>query len=175
MTTTHTPSDAPQPQADRPYMPQGYGVPTTVEGLLPWSHITEQLTRATSYWVATVDAAGRPHVRPVWGDYVDGVLYVEGSPRTRWARNMAANPEVSIHLESAQSVLIVEGTAREIRPDPDLAARLLASMSPKYAPLGYQPSADEWNEGGIYAVRARAVFAWTQFPQDATRFRLGEA
>jgi nitroimidazol reductase NimA-like FMN-containing flavoprotein (pyridoxamine 5'-phosphate oxidase superfamily) len=155
-------------------MPDGYGVPQTDEGLVTWSHVVERLEEARSYWVATLDPQSRPHVRPIWGGFVEGTLYVEGGPTTRWARNLAANPVISVHLESGDDVVIVEGTAHEVRPEPALAAQLAERIGAKYRSSGYEPTPDQWDRGGLWAIRPRTVLAWAHFPQDATAFRFGD-
>ena len=158
------------PVASRPHIP-GYGIPETEEGLLPWSHVTEQLTNAAHYWVDTTGPNGEPHATPIWGAFVDGTLYFEGGPGTRRGRNLAANPRVAVHLESGWSPVMVEGTAEEIKdPPPELANKLVESMAAKYEPYNYRPEPDQWKEGGLYAVRPRVVFAWTEFSKDPTRF-----
>ena len=43
----------PQPQASRPSMPDGYGVPDTDEGLLDWSWAVTRLESALNYWFST--------------------------------------------------------------------------------------------------------------------------
>ena len=72
------------PTADRPAIPREYGIPTTTEGLLPWAHLDRRLSEATVYWLATAGPGGIPRVRPLDGLWLDGVLYVGGSPETRW-------------------------------------------------------------------------------------------
>lgn len=159
------------PVASRPHIP-GYGIPETDEGMLPWSHVTERLARAAHYWVDTVDSDGAPHATPIWGAFVDGSLYFEGSPGTRRGRNLADNPNVVVHLEDGWEPVIIEGTAEEVKDPPrDLAGKLVEDMAAKYEERwDYRPSPDQWKEGGLYRVRPRVVFAWTQFPKDCTRF-----
>ena len=99
----------------RPSMPDGYGVPDTDEGLLDWSWAVERLESALNYWFATTRPDGRPHAMPAWAVWLDGGLYFEGSPLTRRARNLAANPAVVVHLESGDEVVILEGEARRGR------------------------------------------------------------
>ena len=64
------------PRVDRPHIP-GYGIPTSTEGVLPWSWAVEQLERTEIYWLATAGADGAPHLIPIWGAWVDGHWYVE--------------------------------------------------------------------------------------------------
>lgn len=161
------------PASDRPNVP-GYGIPETAEGLLPWEHVVERLASAQNYWVDTADAAGHVHATPIWGGVVDGILYVEGGPRTRRGRNIAENPNVAVHLESGSDVVILEGVAEHIVPPrADLAQRLVETLESKYGTMGYHPTAEQWDTGGLYAIRPRKAFAWTDFPSDATRFTFG--
>jgi nitroimidazol reductase NimA-like FMN-containing flavoprotein (pyridoxamine 5'-phosphate oxidase superfamily) len=150
-----------EPTASRPHIP-GYGVPESDEGLLPWSHVTARLEQARNYWVGTVDKDGQPHAVPVWGVWVDGALYFGGGPRTN--RNLQANPKVVVHLESGDDVVIVEGVAEEFTDlEPAVFARFADASAAKY---NYRPE-----EAGGYVLRPRVVYAWTKFPQDATRWR----
>ena len=96
------------PRVDRPNVP-GYGIPRSIDGVLPWSWAAERLEHAEIYWLATADADGSPHLIPIWGAWVNGHWYVEGGP-TRWQRNLRANPRMAIHVElTGGEVVIVEG------------------------------------------------------------------
>jgi len=107
-------------------MPKEYGVPKKGGDLLPWSHVEDRLSEAMVYWISTSGPGGTPRVRPLDGIYVDGTLYVGGSPETRWARDLAANPQVAVHLDGGQDVVILEGEAEllEHGVGPELAERL---------------------------------------------------
>ncbi len=177
----HTMSDRQQvgsaePRASRPHVP-GYGIPETDEGLLPWSHVHERLEKARNYWICTASTEGRPHAIPIWGAWTDGRVFFEGGGHTRWARNLAANAAVAVHLESGDDVVILEGVAEQIfKPDRALFERIDAQYASKYdyKPSNNLKSPDEqpFPEGGLWAVRPRLVLAWTKFPTDMTRFRL---
>jgi len=150
-----------EPVADRPSIP-GYGVPETTEGTLPWSHAVERLERAKNYWIGTASADGRPHAVPVWAAWLDGALYFGVGPRSM--RNIAANPRVTVHLESGDDVVIVEGDVEPFAdPDGTIFPRLADAMAVKY---DYRP-----DEPGGYVLRPRAAYAWSSFPADATRWR----
>ena len=69
--------------------------------------------RAIVYWLATTGADGAPHLIPIWGAWVGDRWYVEGGP-TRWQRNLRENPQMAIHIEIGDEVVIVEGTATEL-------------------------------------------------------------
>ncbi len=158
-----------EPRVDRPYMPAGYGVPASSEGLLPWSHADERLRQARNYWVVTASPAGRPHAIPIWGAWIDGAVYFEGGSDTRWGRNLDANNEVVVHLESGDDVVILEGHAEPVAAvEPSLAERLVEAYGSKY---NYTADPANWSGGGLYAVRPRKVLAWNKFPTNATRFR----
>ena len=161
-----------RPVVGRPEIPDGYGIPEDNKDLLPWSYVQEQMNAARNYWVCTVRPDGRPHVTPVWGVWIDDVLYIEGSLETRRAQNLRANPAVAVHLESGTDVVIIEGEAREVpKPDSALGQRLSEKYRDKYAAMGYAPGPDAWDNGGLFAVHPKTVLAWTKFPQDTTRFQ----
>jgi nitroimidazol reductase NimA-like FMN-containing flavoprotein (pyridoxamine 5'-phosphate oxidase superfamily) len=152
-------------------MPDGYGVPENDDRLLDWSWATERLTTAKNFWFSTTRPDGRPHAMPAWGAWLDGAFYFDGSPETRRMRNLAQNPAISIHLESGDEVVILEGQSRETgKPDADLAQRLAAELARKYGPT-YEPGTDTWDHGGLYELRPRVAFGWSKFPDNVTRWR----
>jgi nitroimidazol reductase NimA-like FMN-containing flavoprotein (pyridoxamine 5'-phosphate oxidase superfamily) len=156
-------------------MPQGYGVPETDEGMLDWSWAVERLKAAKNYWFCTTRPDGRPHAMPAWAAWIDGALYFDGSPETRRGRNLAANPAITVHLESGDEVVILEGeTQYGGRPDRALAERLAAELARKYAPT-YQPSPNTWNEGGLWTLRPTVAFGWSEYPANVTRWRFPNA
>ena len=164
----------PQPQASRPSMPGGYGVPDTDEGLLDWSWAVTRLESALNYWFSTARPDRRPHAMPAWAVWLDGTLYFEGSPLTRRARNLAENPAAVVHLESGDEVVILEGEAHEVgKPDRELAERLSASFTAKYAATKYEyrPPPEQWDHGGLWEMRPKTAFGWSDFPADTTRWR----
>lgn len=157
------------PKVDRPLMPKQYGLPKHKKELLPWSYIVEQMTEAKHYWICTVTLDGRPHATPVDGLWLDDALYFRGSPESLWHRNIAANPAVSVHLESTLKVVILRGHAYGVcRIDRLLAEMLAMASKGKY---GYEPRPEDYQERGVYVFRPHVVIAWKQFPKDATRWR----
>ena len=115
----------------RPVFPLDYGVPESLDGTLPWQHVTERLKKALHYWVSTVDSNQRPHATPVWGAWVEETLYFDGSPQTKRGRNLKGNPNIAIHLESGLDVLIIHGKATEIIPVRELAIKINRGIQPK--------------------------------------------
>ncbi len=165
---------ASQPSVGRPVFPEGYGIPENNETLLPWSYVEERMTEARTYWIGTASKDGRPAVTPVWGVWVDGKLYFDGSPQTRRGRNIAQNSRVVVHLESGDKVVILEGQARILNsaPERSLAERLAAAYTQKYATAGYSPTPEQWDAGGLFIFEPETVLAWTQFPADTTRWKV---
>lgn len=163
-----------EPTVDRPGIPAEYGVAQDTAGLLPWSHVVRRLIDAPIYWIATVGRGGRPRVRPIDGTFLDGVLYVGGSPETAWVRDLAGNRGVSINLDGAErmDVVIFEGNAEWLEPpiDPTLAVKLAAASNAKYPQYGVS-SEDDVRNRGTWAIRPTWAVAWTDFAKDPTRFR----
>ena len=119
--------------------------------LLPWADVQRQLEEAGTYWVIA-QGPGHPHPRPVWGVWVDDTLRLSlGSPVLR--RELAADPTVTVHLDSGTDVVIVEGTASELE-GVDVAPSL-AAYDRKY---DWKYDADTY--GPLTLVRPSTVFAW---------------
>ncbi|MDP9381112.1 MAG: pyridoxamine 5'-phosphate oxidase family protein [Chloroflexota bacterium] len=161
---------APRPR--RLKMPAGYLAAADEETLLPWSHVVARLEQARNYWLATTRPGGQPHVTPIWGVWVDEALYFDGIPTAQWARNMATNPHIAVHLESGDDVVIVEGEAEDVPSitDAHLATRIVKAWDAKYGRLHPSPATD-----GIFRLRPRTARAWTQFPDYATTWRFSDA
>jgi hypothetical protein len=152
------------PAADRPYIAhREYGVPTDLKGLVPWSYVRDRFADEQNYWVGSTGPDGNPHVRPVWGVFVDDTIHFGGGPMTRWSRNLAENPWASVHLESGSEVVIAEGPVERIEDagDPRLPA-IDDAYEAKYNMRHGPP---------IWVLRPTVVLAWKSFPKDATRFR----
>ena len=159
------------PVVSRPRIPPGYGVPKNNQGLLPWSHVIERMTQALHYWICTVDPNGRPHVTPVDGLWINDRLYFGGSPKTRRNRNLSANSAVSIHLDSSEDVVILQGNAHLQTPEHGLAVQLSKATGEKY---GYSPNPEVYEKTGVQVFRPLTVFAWKQFPKDVTRWKFSK-
>lgn len=99
------------PKAQLPRHLEGYGLNDSAEKLLPWSFVAERAAASLNYWVCTVNNRHAPHVRPVWGVWYADELYFGGSPGTRWSRNLAANSQLTVHLEDGTEAVIFEGSA----------------------------------------------------------------
>lgn len=156
--------------AHRPQMAAGYGISAREEGLLNWEWVDSRMAKARNYWISTTRPDGRPHVVPVWGVWLDGALYFGGDKQARRSRNLAANPRVSVHLESGDEVVIIEGVVEEVERDLALLARIADAYASKYPP--FKPEVEPAPGTVNYRVKAHTVFAWTEqdYPNTATRW-----
>jgi hypothetical protein len=147
-------------------MPGGYGIATGGDGQLPWSWVAEQCTAARNYWICTTRPDGRPHAMPVWGLWLEGGIVFSTDPVSLKARNFIARPDVVVHLESGDDVVIVEG-----RMEPMDVALLPAFLDAYEAKYQHRPTEDQTE--GVYQLQADRVLAWREqdFPTSATRFR----
>jgi len=111
---------------------------------ISWDEVAGRLAPARSYWLATIGPSGAPHTVPVWGAVVGGALHCFTSQSTVKARHLAHDPRVTIHLESAEEVVIVEGTFDSLGPPsnhPDVV-KALDQKYPSPDDAGYLPSHD---------------------------------
>ena len=148
-----------------PHMPAMYHGKKR-DKFLPWSHAEERLTSARNYWICTSRPDGRPHSAPVWGFWHEGALYFGTHRESRKARNIATKGDISVHLESGDDVVIVEGVAEKVDAKA-IARQLDAVCKKKYGmPMTVFP------ESVAFRVRPRVVLAWTEkdFPNNSTRW-----
>lgn len=156
-------------------MTEVYGVKISADGPLAWGHAEERLEGARNYWISTTRLDGRPHAAPVWGVWVEGSLYFGTGRNSVKGRNLARSPELVVHLESADDLVILEGEVEEVRDRASFEA-IDAAYRAKYD-MGVVEAADDGEPGGggavWYVVRPRKAHAWLEndFPNTATRWR----
>lgn len=165
----------PNPTAERPSFAPGYGIPSEPAGLLAWDLAQDALSESRTYWLATVRPDGRPHVAPVWAIWLDGAVYFSSDEQARKARNLAQNPEATMHVEfdvdveKGKGVLILEGHVEAVR---GLAERMRAfeAYRDKY---GMSPEGPAGSISPLYAFHLRTAFAWRDepFQKSVTRWR----
>jgi pyridoxine/pyridoxamine 5'-phosphate oxidase len=153
-------------------MPDGYGIKTDEAGLQDWSRFEERMAGSRNYWIATVGQDERPHVMPVWGLWLDGAVLFSTDPSSRKGRNLAARPDVVVHLESGDDVVILEGMVEPVT-DARLLERFVEAYDAKYH---FRPEPGN-PAHGVYAVRPRRGFSWLEkdFPVTATGWRWDSA
>lgn len=94
------------PDASRPGPPGWFE-----DKRLPWSWAERQIVRSRNYWVASVGADGIAHTRPVWGVWLDGALVLSVGGGRMTANLSERGGHVTVHLESGDRVVILEGSA----------------------------------------------------------------
>jgi hypothetical protein len=155
---------------DRPAMP-GYGISTDNEGLLEWPWLSGAMRPARNYWIITARPDHLPHATPVWGVWVDEVFYFCCGQKSQKARNIAANPNVVVHLESGDDVVILEGVLELIK-DKGIYPGLSEEYLRKY---DFDPFGEHGVQPGdpLYALRVKKAYAWREkdFPKSATRWK----
>jgi PPOX class probable F420-dependent enzyme len=62
--------------------------------------LDERLRAETVAWITTVTPGGQPQSSPVWFLWDDGEFLVYAQPHSWKVRNIRANPQVSLHLNS---------------------------------------------------------------------------
>src|SRR5712691_6026877 len=119
---------------------------------LLWSRALKQLEAGTaaSYWLATTNPDGRPHVAAVGALWVDGKIYFTSGTRTRKGRNLAANADCVLSVSLTGIDLVVEGSAVRITDRPTLL-RLVR----RYAAQGWPASVS----GGAFTAEYSAPSA----------------
>ena len=157
-----------EPSAARPKM-DGYGVPQSSEGVLPWSWARDHLARSHNYLLTTVRANGAPHVMPVWGVWFDGAWYFSTAATSRKARNLEQNSKCVVCNESLEEAVILEGVAQRLADD-EIPQQAFADYKAKY----------EWDldpkRGPVWKVTPTTVFAMPeqQFPEGVTKWVFAE-
>lgn len=164
------------PKASRPDLPPGYGIENAIGPpgeRLPWSQVSEWLATARNYWVCTSRPDGRPHTKPVWGLWLDGGFIFSTHPETVTARNLLASSAVTVHLESGDQVLILEGTARRTH-DRSFLTRFGRIYGTKYRWPVSPDDVDPQNpNAAFYWVQPRTAVSWrtaTEIGETITRW-----
>jgi hypothetical protein len=155
----------PEPSASRSTFPADFQLSPSPTGLLPWESVVERLTTSRNYWVAATMPDGSPHVVPTWGLWLDDGLHFGISPGSRWGKNIERHPRITVHLESADSVVIVKGHAALHRLD----IRVADASKQKY---GHRPEPSDTPGEGVYRLQPRVALAWNvrDLANTATRF-----
>ena len=144
MTDTSEAASPAEPIAEHPVFPTGY-VPLTA---LPWAWAEKRLVEALVYWFASSSDTNRPYIRPLWGAWHDNALWFRTG--SRLATYFAARPEVSIHTDGADDVVILDGVVSGPWPTPP---PVVAVLTTKYA---NNPNVDP-----AYVFRPTRAYGWT--------------
>jgi nitroimidazol reductase NimA-like FMN-containing flavoprotein (pyridoxamine 5'-phosphate oxidase superfamily) len=128
----------------------------------PWRRASKLLETARNYWIGTTGPQGRPHSAPVWGIWLDNLLYFSTGEESRKGRNLARNPRVTAHPELDNEAVIIEGTAERIT-DRSKLRRVWNVYNAKY----------DWDVEGypFYVLRPRVAYSFKEdLPETATRW-----
>ncbi len=128
---------------------------------MSWDEIAGRFSEAQNWWAATTGPAG-PHSVPVWGVVVEGALHFYGDPSAVRSRNLAGDPRLVLHLESASDVLLLHGTAVAAGPASGVPA-VNAAYAAKYtdpSDLEYLPDAKLNQASTLYVVTPTRAIAW---------------
>lgn len=145
-------------------------------GMLSWAFVEHRMRTAVNYWIASAGGDGRPHAVPVWGAWLDDAFFFVGTGRK--VRNLRANPQAVVHLESGDEVVIVEGRFEEIGlRSQEFLQRVDEEFVRKYGT--YRPSehlngrsTSSFAPEGLFAVHPQVVIAWSGMASDATRWKI---
>ncbi|WP_042366773.1 pyridoxamine 5'-phosphate oxidase family protein [Streptacidiphilus neutrinimicus] len=144
---------------------------------ISWAEMRVRLVGARSYWVSTASPAAVPHAMPVWGVWLGERFWFSTGSGTAKARNLASNPRVSVHLESAAEVVSVSGVAEAV-PEAARPPEVDAAYAAKYAlPRTGEPATIVVGGSPVFAVTPRRAHGWFEgaFAESMTRWRFPEA
>jgi hypothetical protein len=166
-----------EPKVSRPHWPDALqNSPDSTTGLKPWSWALERLEKSHNYWIATTQPAGPPHLMLVWGIWWEDAFWFSTGPRTRKAKNIAANPHCVIGTEDAAEAVILEGIARKIK-DRSAWKRLAEIYNRKYGG-DIEPMLDS-SGGSVFRVEPEVAFGQDEhaanFTESVTRWKFQKA
>ena len=152
-----------------------YGVPSDLDGVLPWAWAVERLIPNRNYWLTHVDRWGHPHSMPVWGvwDPETNTFWFATDGESLRVRNLSSNPAVVVATADTVEVVSVEGTAALVTEGAEKAASLWGA---KYA--DEDTSAEEFSQfflgGTVFRVDPTKAFGLIEraeeFGPKATRW-----
>jgi PPOX class probable F420-dependent enzyme len=147
----------------------GYGIATGPVGMLAWSWAEARLQRSHDYWIATVWPDGRPHVMPVWGIWDGESLWFSSSPRSRKAKNLAADPRCTATTDNPYEPVILEGRAARVAT-PEAMATFTTATNDKY---DTEYTVDFFADNGLFRLTPDWGFGLDEsdFPATPTRWR----
>jgi hypothetical protein len=161
-----------EPKVGRPHWPDAIHNPSDdLSALKPWTWAVGLLEKSHNYWIATARPDGRPHLMVIWGIWWNEAFWFSTGPKTRKAKNIAAQPYCAIGTEKADEAVIVEGTAVEIA-DRSAWKRMADIYDQKYG--GKLLPLLESSGGSVFRIDPKVAFGQDEhaedFVQAATRW-----
>jgi hypothetical protein len=101
---------------------------------------------------------------PVWAVWHEESVIFSTDPDSLKGRNLAARPNITVHLESGEEVVILEGPVEKVK----LSDKVDDAYNKKYKMrLSTFPG-----PAGIYRLKPKVVMAWREkdFPGSSTRW-----
>lgn len=149
-----------RPQDNYPHEPESQP--------LEWTWVERKLITSSSYWLITTRLNGAPHARPVWGVYHDGTIWFSTGRSSVKGRNLARDPRCVLHVESADDVVIVDGTVELVAVwdevfDAEPGITVMQKYMEKYVMKRDELSPEgELSDAGLYRVWPNVVNAWLE-------------
>jgi PPOX class probable F420-dependent enzyme len=112
-------------------------VEACLAGDLPQAPGTSGPSRHT-FWLATTNADGTPHLTGLGVLWVDGVFFFVTGPTTRKGRNLARDPRCALSVAAEEFDIVVDGDAVLV-DDP----ATVADMAARYVAEGWPARVDE--------------------------------
>jgi hypothetical protein len=162
-----------EPKRSRPHWPDALQNPSDpTVGLKLWSWALERLEKSHNYWISTTRPDGRPHLMLIWGIWWQDAFWFSTGPRTRKAKNIAADPHCVLGTEKADEAVILEGIVEEIK-DRSIWKQLAQIYNNKYGgdvePLLLSSG------GSVFRLKPQVAFAQDEhaenFTESVTRWR----
>jgi hypothetical protein len=145
-----------EPKVGRPHWPDAMSNPSDdISALKPWSWAVERLEKSHNYWISTARPDGRPHLMVVWGIWWNGAFWFSTGPKTRKAKNIAAQPYCVVGTEKADEAVIVEGLATEIADRAEWK-RMSEIYDKKYG--GKLLPMLESSDGSVFRIEPKVAF-----------------
>jgi hypothetical protein len=153
-----------------------YGAPP-----IPWSRARKELEGGGgTYWLATTNPDGRPHVAAVGALWVDDKIYIVTGGRTRKGRNLAAHASCVVSVSLSGIDLVLEGAADRVTDRPTLLR-----LAERYAAQGWPASVSGTALTAAYSAPSAGPPPWNLYvfspttafgvataePSGATRWR----
>ena len=155
------------PEPHRPRFPDGYGFTPETSHIPPdWQWVVAQIKGSRNYWICTASREAKPHAMPVWGVWGEDTLYFVTKRASKKARNLFENPQVVVHLESGDDVIVLEGAALELK-NPSKLEQVAKLYSEKYKGDEIYPDIE-----CVFELQLQVIFSWLErdFHHTATRW-----
>jgi general stress protein 26 len=144
----------------------------------PWAEVAEVLSRSEMFWLSTVRGDGRPHVTPLPGIWLDGMLHFCAGAHEQKAKNLQSNPRCVLtaganEFRSGLDV-VVEGTAARVTGPAQL--QRLAALWKSKLDWDFQVTDGGFLDpagrtGLVFGVKPAKVLAFGKSPYSQTRYR----